>query len=168
MVGVAELNTPCKNVIFKSLLNDLRYSFRSSIKKLTGATTDVKLNKIRETPIHIDGNVIVGRIRNLIGGKIVCAIDKMLVDFLDNESDCKSLDYTSSEIFAIDFFDNFSSTSKSKYFNMNTENIEVHNGWRYDLSYYIRFDTKIFTLSGKVIPSNFIISIDEITLMYLL
>lgn len=164
MVDLAELNMTCKSTIFKSVLNDLVYSFRMSIKKLTGAKTDIRLSKIRLEPISVNGLVVVGRIRSLVGGKISYAIDHKMINFLNAYTEFGS-DITS-EIFAVDLFDCFSSTSKHRWLDLSTDNIEVSTNW-VDLScYYIRFKTKIFTRDGEVIPSDLVISIDEIASMY--
>ena len=164
MVDIAEVTSTCKSEIFKSVLNDLVYSFRLSIKKLTSATLDIKLTKIRLKPICIEGAFIVGKIRNLVGGKIICVIDNNMVKFLN--SNLTYAPETTTEIFAIDFFDCFISTSRHKWLNLNTDNIEMSTCCIGTFGYYINFDVRIFTTKGKPISSKFIISIDEIASMY--
>ncbi len=165
VVDLVQLNTTCKSMIFKSVLTDLIYSFRTSIKKITGSVADVRLDQIRTKPIRIDGKVVIGRIRNLVGGRIACAFDSSLVEFLNTESEYVSDRYSPVEMFAIDLFDCFSSTSKNGILELNTNNIEVGDVPT-DSMYYIRFDTRIFTKDGRVIPSRFIVSVDEIASMY--
>ncbi len=160
-----QINRVCKSLVFKTVLTDLVYSFRSSIKKLTGGVADVKLEQIRPTPIYVRGKVAVGRVRNLIGGRIACAFDPSLVNFINSETEYYSARYTPIELFATDMFDCFSSTSKSGMLVLNTSNLELLDESLND-SMYIRFDTRIFTKVGLVIPSRFIISVDEIASMY--
>ena len=166
MVDLVQINTTCKSMIFKSVLTDLIYSFRASVKKLTGSVADVKLDQIRPRPIRIDGKVVVGKIRNLVGGRITCAFDASMVEFLNTESEYTSDKYSPVEMFAIDLFDCFSTTSKSGMLELNTNNVELSDTQYTDSLYYIRFDTRIFTKDGRVIPSRFIVSVDEITSMY--
>ena len=166
MVDLVQINSTCKSVIFKSVLTDLIYSFRTSVKKLTGSVADVKLDQIRPRPIQIDGKVVVGKIRNLVGGRITCAFDAAMVQFLNTESEYASDRYSPVEMFAIDLFDCFSSTSKNGILELNTNSIELIDSLHTDSMYYIRFDTRIFTKDGRVIPSRFIVSVDEIASMY--
>jgi hypothetical protein len=160
-MDASEINASCKSTIFKSVLTDVIYSFRMSVKKLTGATADIKLNKIRVKPINIHGGtVVVGSIRNLVGGKIACVFDNPMVEFLHNETEYDS------ERFALDFFDCFSTTSKNGMLELNTDSVEINESAWENSIYYIRFDTKLLTETGKIIPSKFVISVDEITSMY--
>lgn len=163
---LSDINNTCKSSIFKSVLSDLIYSFRMSIKKMTGATADVRLDRIKVSPINTGGDVIVSKVKSLIGGKVACSFDKHMIDFLNIHSDAGSNKYSSEVNFAIDFFDNFSSISRNGILEMNTVDIETLKDWLYDSSYFIRFDTRIITKDGKTIPSKFVISIDEIASMY--
>lgn len=152
--------------MFKSVLTDIIYSFRMSMKKLTGSTADVKLNQIRiKQPIEVDGLVVVGNIRNLVGGKLSCAFDNNLVEFLNNESNYVSDRFSPTEMFAIDLFDCFTSTSKNGLLELNTNNIKTRSNI-VDSIYYIKFDTRILTNRGNIIPSKFVVSVDEIASMY--
>ena len=57
-----------KSEIFKTLLMDLIYAYRSTLKKLMSLKTDIKLETIRTTPIPINGQTIVTcKIKNLLG-----------------------------------------------------------------------------------------------------
>lgn len=163
---VADINASCKSTIFKSVLSDLMYSFRVTVKKLTGAKADIKLGKIRVTPIKSDGAIVIGRIKNLVGGKLACAFDLPMVNFLNTDSEYAYEDFTVTEMFAIDFFDSFSSMSKNGVLQLNTTTVESSKSEWENSIYYIKFDTKLFTKGGKVIPSSFIIAVDEITSMY--
>ncbi len=150
------MNESCKSVVFKSILIDIMYSFRSSIKKMTSANTDIRLGRIRFSPIESKGVKVVGRIKNLVGGKITCLIDENLIKFLETKSEPL-------ELFVLDFFDTFSSISKNGIIKL-SDQIELIESW-VDGIYYISFDIKIFD-GSEVIISNLVISIDEITSMY--
>lgn len=166
MVDLVQINTACKSMVFKSVLTDLIYSFRHSVKKLTGSIVDIKLDQIRTKPIPHSGTVVVTKIRNLVGGRIACVIDSVMAEFLNMavEYDCD--DYVPLEIFAIDLFDCFSSISKNKIIELSTDNIEISDAHYTDATYYIRFDVRIFTQDNRVIASRFIVSVDEIASMY--
>ena len=153
------MNMTCKSVLFKAILIDIMYSFRTSIKKLTMSNIDIKLGKIRFTPIESDGIKVVARIKNLVGGKITCLFDTNLIKFVKTHSTLSE----PIETLALDFFDTFSSMSKNGLIRL-SDNIETSDTWN-DAVYYISFDIKIFYM-GQVIPSKLIISIDEITAMY--
>lgn len=151
---ICELNASCKSKMFKSILVDTMYSFRTSIKKLTSANTDIRLGQIRFTPIECKGDKVEGRIKNLVGGKITCLISSNLIKFLETNE-------TSSIELVQDFFDVFSSVSHSSIkFNEIVSYID-----RVDAMYYISFDIKVLSDNG-VISSKLVLCIDEITSLY--
>ena len=155
-----------KSEIFKTLLMDLIYAYRSTLKKLLSLKTDIRLETIRTTPIPINGQTIVtSKIKNLIGGKIICVLDEKLVNFLKKEL-AKENYSKPIETFILDFFNNFSSISKNGMINIHDESVEIQSTLRESVVCYIRFDTKIFLTDGKAIQSNFIVALDEITSMY--
>jgi len=164
LVNVADLNNICKSSIFKSVLKDLIYSFRMSIKKLTGITSDIKLDKIKISSFYNGNDVLVGKISNIIGGKIGCSIDNSLIIFLS--------EYTGFDkeyvplIFVTDYFDCFSSTSCNSWLTLNTNEIKLIRRWDSETSYYISFSVKFLTGEKEVILSKFVIFIDEIASLY--
>lgn len=165
MVTVLELNSACRGSIFKSVLLDIIYSFRMSIRKLTGFNSDIKLDKISIKPMNTTYKAYTRKITNIIGGKIGCSIDSALINFLkDNTGFTKT---TTPLIFVTDFFDCFECTSRHHWLTFeSSNNLKEVEAYNKDGSYYIRFIVKIITENKEVILSKFIVIIDEIASLY--
>jgi hypothetical protein len=113
--------------------------------------------------------VISAKIKNLVGGKISCGLTNTFVHFLNSELEFKTANFNdlkAANIFAIDFFDYFSSNSKNTIFSLNVDNIIIASKWQTPLPYYIRFDVIIITPMNNRIVTPMIVVIDELASLY--
>ena len=167
---VSEMNASCKTQVFKDVVSDLMHSFRTSFKRLTESHIDMRLGRIRTLPIMTDGYTFVeGRVKNLVGGRVTCALDKNIVEFLQQPiegvfKETLEMD-TIIEIFVDDLFDTFSSVSKNGMLQIGLNEVDMNYDWNNNI-YYIQYDLKFKDKSGKVINSKAVFGIDEITSMY--
>lgn len=169
-----EINRSCKTQIFKDVISDVIHSFRTSVKNLTETKVDIILNKIRLAPIELDSDcfIIEGKIKNLVGGSITCALEQKFINFLndyidfDNNLEPGNYGLSGKEIahfFVENFFDNFSSVSKNGLLNVYVNNQEYNNiKWESNL-YYIQYGFKIV---GNPQRFKLTVAVDELTSLY--
>jgi hypothetical protein len=167
---VSEMNASCKTQVFKDVVSDLMHSFRTSFKRLTESQIDMRLSRIRTLPIIADGYTMVeGRVKNLVGGRVTCALDRNLVEYLQQPVEGvfkETLDMdTIIEVFVDDLFDTFSSVSKNGMLQIGLNEVEMEYDWEKN-TYYIQYDLKFKDKYGKTINSKAVFGIDEITSMY--
>jgi len=157
---LVDINITCKTQIFKDIVSDLMYSIRSTFRKFTENNLDIKLSRIRTTPIGIIDEFIVkaGRIKNLVGGKVACALENNFVEYLEANSD---IDVAT---FVDDMFDNLSSVSKNGVLQISLDEISEIK-WDNNL-YYIQYNIKFKNESGRDVSSRMIFAVDELTSIY--
>ena len=160
-----DIKTVSKSVVFRSVLDDIIYSLGVSLKKTTDSNNEVRLSKIRMKPMKRDGVIVIGRIKNLIGGKVSCLLDNSLLGFLNDNIKYDVEGLSPLHVFIMDFFDNFSSMSRTDLFQLHPCKFDCVEQFLPDSLYYISFDIKIYS-GGKMISSKFIVSLDEITALY--
>lgn len=166
-MNITDMNMSCKTQVFKDVVSDLMHSFRTSFKRLTETQLEMRLGKIKTIPIPSEGFVLVeGRVKNLVGGKVTCALEKEFVKKLTKPiREVFGDDVESAEIFIEEFFDTFSSISKNGIFQIGLNEIDMVNQWENNL-YYIQYDLRFMNESGRMVNSKVVFGIDELTAMY--
>lgn len=169
-MNISDVIIPCKTKVFKDVVSDLMYSFRASFKRLTEMNIDISLGRIRTTSISSNGCVLIeGRVINLVGGKVTCALDKNIIEYLQKPMKNffkESLEYDDIiNMFVDDIFDNFSNISKNGIFKISLNENGLRNDWEKNI-YYIQYDLKLKTDINKTINSKVIFGIDELTALY--
>jgi len=167
---VSEMNVSCKTKVFKDVVSDLMHAFRASFRRLTETNIDMSLGRIRTIPITADGYTLIeGRVKNLVGGKVTCALDRNIVEYLKKPAEGifkETLDLdTIIEIFVDDMFDNFTSTSKNGLIEIGLNEVDMKNEWTTNL-YYIQYNLKFKDKSGQIVNSKAVFGIDELMAMY--
>lgn len=167
---VSEINNSCKTQVFKDIVGDLMYSFRKSFKRFTDTNIDIKLSRIKTVPINTDKFFLIdGRIKNLVGGKVTCALHSVLVRHLQTTTDLVfKQTLTDDEIvqtFVEDLFDNFSSVSKNGILQIGLNEIDHNNNWDNNL-YYVQYTIKFKKADGETVNSKAVFGIDELTSVY--
>lgn len=167
---VADINASCKTQVFKDVVSDLIHSFRASFKRLTETNLDMSLGRIRTIPMIVDEYVLVeGRVKNLVGGKVTCALENRLVEYIQQPVEGVFSEAISSDdiigIFVDDMFDNFSSVSKNGVLEIGLNEVDMKYDWG-DNQYFIQYNLKFKDRSGMIVNSKAIFGIDEITSMY--
>lgn len=172
-MDLAEINKSCKTQLFKDIISDFMYSFRTSVKNLTEAQLDITLNKIRLQPILLNepNLTIGGKIKNLVGGTITCSLETKFIDYLQNNIlfddylEPENYGTTNNAVavfFMENFFDNFSSISKNGVFDVGVKKNNTNLKWEDNL-YYIQYDFKVM---GYPQTFKLNIAVDEMTSLY--
>jgi len=155
---VVDLRTPCKTQVFKNLIRDMIFSIRQSTWKLANVNIDIKLSKIRLTPITLtDSKQFNAKVSNLVGGGISFLIDQKIIDFLKEKIEFDN----SSKIFITDILDIFSH-SQNNLLKLDYSNNET--AWDNNL-YYVKLNI-IIKMNSNVIDTSIIIAVDELTSLY--
>jgi len=155
---VADLQTPCKTQVFKDLIRDMIFSIRQSAWKLANVNIDIKLSKIRLSPIILkDGKQINARVSNLIGGKISFLIDKKLIYFLKERIEFDD----PTKVFITDILDIFSHSQNNL---LKLDYSKSETVWDNNL-YYVKLNIRI-KIDSDIIDTSIIIAVDELTSLY--
>jgi len=156
----------CHTELFKEILSDIMYSFRNAVIRLTDTNVDIKLTKIRTTPIIIDKNKthqLTGTIQDLVGGHIQCILDDTFVNFM-----IQHINHEIEQEFIIDMFmeyvfDLFSHTAKNNKLQIELDN-NIDTEWNNNI-YYIQYNVKVIK-DNEIISTKLIIGVDELTSLY--